>query len=38
MSRAFHWQPSEAEDMAVEDLLAYFAAAKTMLKAERSRA
>ena len=37
MARQFHWQPSEAEGMPAEDLMAYFKAAKAMIKAEESR-
>jgi hypothetical protein len=34
MSRAFHWQPDVAEEMLVDDLMAYFKAGRAMLKAE----
>ena len=34
MSRHFHWQPSEMEELAVEDLLDAFEDAKTFLQAE----
>lgn len=34
MSRHFNWQPSEIDDMPVEDLLEYFDDATEFLKAE----
>ncbi|MFV0408678.1 MAG: hypothetical protein ACK5LJ_02965 [Paracoccus sp. (in: a-proteobacteria)] len=34
MSRHFNWQPSEIENMAVEDLLEDYRAAIAMIKAE----
>jgi hypothetical protein len=37
MSRHYHWQPAEAENMAAEDLLAYFDTALQRLKSERSK-
>lgn len=35
MGRHFNWQPSEIDDMEVEELLASYRAALDMLKAER---
>jgi hypothetical protein len=34
MSRAFHWQPSEASEMEVADLLTFYHDGVTLLKAE----
>jgi len=37
MSRHFHWQPSEIDEMPVEELLDAFEDAKTLLEKERER-
>ena len=34
MSRHFHWQPSEIDDMPMDELMDYLKAGQTMLKAE----
>lgn len=34
MARHFHWQPSEIDELPVEDLLADFEAARAFLEAE----
>jgi len=37
MSRHFHWQPSEIDELPVEDLLETFEDAKTYLEKEREK-